>query len=173
MNKQDKENAEALVQLLLERTGFTRNLAAIIEAIEESLYGSTTKKDEGDFEETGDYREVKYSSPIHTPFKIYANSQPNKNIDAQFTDAEIEWLDMVSANGKFLIDTVRAPRLEHELMFHFDIPTYPNQATKDEIHILAKAPGVNLDSTSLDVEIEVLKCAEGVLPKSYTMYSLI
>ena len=173
METADKECAGALAKIILNKTGIERNISAIIAALEEQIYGEQIAEDIGDFEETSDYREVTYWGRIFSRISILVNSQPNRNIDARFTEEELTWLVRMSTDGKFEAHTERQNGFEHELHFPLQIPLNPNKSETKDISIYAIAPGVTETTTELHIDIKFANCAEGVLQKALTMYSLV
>ena len=148
MMSENDSNAEKLVRICLKNCGFERNLFAILEALEHKLYSTSEIEDD----ETASSR-LLYEGIVLGEINVYSNGAINGNIGTPFTEIEIEWLDKLSTEDGFLIETEYQLDGEHELGVILNIANSPAKDLGKGIELRAALKHVRKDSTSFEVSV--------------------
>ena len=88
--------ASKIAEICLTKCGFVRNLQPILEALEEQIYGNGGALNADEFETSDDYANMRYGGMASTSLDLISNGVINRNIECQFNETEIDWLNALS-----------------------------------------------------------------------------
>ena len=125
--------ASKIAEICLTKCGFVRNLQRILEALEEQIYGNGGAINADEFETSDDYVNMHYGGMASTLLDLIRDGVVNRNLDCQFTDAEIHWLNDLSIEGRFRINTMRRDYAVHDMHIVLDVPISPTKPTKEKL----------------------------------------
>lgn len=164
--------ASKIAEICLNKCGFMRNLQPILETLEEQIYGNGGAINADDFETSDDYVNMQYGGITRTSLDIIKDGQVNRNLDCQFTETEIAWLEYLAIEGKLRLDTIRRDYAVHHISMVLDIPISPTKPSSEKIRTFVRLKDVMWQSSVLSVDARTKDDDVEKANKAHTMYSL-
>lgn len=169
----DNKQAASVAEVCLKKCGFVRNLQPILEAVEEQIFGQTTPINSDEFEVSDDYKNMQYTGPVLTSFRLLRDDSLSRTIDCKFQDDEFEWLKAIALDGDFTIQTTRRNGAVHDFSMVIDAPISPTNFSTDKVRLFVKLNGVGWNSSDFEISSKVQNTDERKLSKAYALYSMV
>ena len=164
--------ASKIAEMCLTKCGFIRNLQPILEALEEQLYGNGGATNADDFETSDDYVDMQYGGIASTSLDIIKDGIVNRNLDCEFTETEIAWLECLAIEGKLRIDTMRRNYAVHDIRIVLDIPISPTKPSSEKVRTFVRLKDVKWQSSEISVDASTNDDDIEKANKALTLYSL-
>ena len=164
--------ASKIAEICLNKCGFMRNLQPILEALEEQIYGNGGAINADNFETSDDYVNMKYGGIVSTSLDLINNGIVNRNLDCQFTEEEITWLEYLSIDGMLRIHTMRKDYAVHAISVFIDIPISPTKASSEKLRAFVRLKNAKWNSSELSIAASTKEEDAEKVNKAFTLYSL-
>lgn len=164
--------ATKIAEICLIKCGFMRNLQPILEALEEQIYGNGGAINADDFETSDDYVDMQYGGIASTSLDIITDGKINRNIDCQFTETELAWLEYLAIDGKLRIDTMRRDYAVHDIRVVIDIPISPTKPSSEKVRSFVLLKDVKWNSSEHSLAASTKEEDVEKVNKAFTLYSL-
>ena len=164
--------ASKIAEICLTKCGFVRNLQPILEALEEQIYGNGGALNANEFETSDDYANMRYGGVASTSLDLISNGVINRNIECQFNETEIDWLNALSIEKYLHIETLRKDLAIHNIKIVLDIPLSPTKASTKKVRVFVKIENTKWKSSDLSVSAIVSEADEVTVSKALTLYAL-
>ena len=168
----NRNSASKIAEISLQKCGFIRNLQPILEALEEQIYGNGGAINADDFETSDDYVDMQYGGIASTSLDIIKDGKINHNIDCQFTETEITWLEYLAIDGRLCIDTMRKDYAVHDISVVIDIPISPTKASSEKIRAFVQLKDVKWNPSEISIAASTKEEDTEKANKAFTLYSL-
>ena len=164
--------ASKIAEICLTKCGFVRNLQPILVASEEQIYGNGGALNADEFETSDDYANMLYGGMASTSLDLIKDGVVNRNLDCQFTDAEINWLNVLSIEGRFRIDTMRRDYAVHDIRIVLNVPISPTKPTTEKVRFFVRLKDTEWNSPELSFSARTKDEDNEKASKALTLYSL-
>jgi len=115
---------------------------------------------------------MRYGGMASTSLDLIRDGVVNRNLDCQFTDAEIHWLNDLSIEGRFRIDTMRRDYAVHDMRIVLNVPISPTKPTTEKARFSVRLKDTEWNSSELSVSARTKDEDTEKTSKALTLYSL-
>jgi hypothetical protein len=115
---------------------------------------------------------MRYGGMASTSLDLISNGVINRNIECQFNETEIDWLNALSIEKHLHIETLRKDLAIHNIKIVLDIPLSPTKASTKKVRVFVKIENTKWKSSDLSVSAIVSEADEVTVSKALTLYAL-